>query len=184
MSVLDVVHYGDPILKKKSKSVTDFKNIESIINDMFDSMYEAEGIGLAANQIGIDLHIFIVDISHTEETDQTHIFINSKIINNDYEEEYFQEGCLSLPGIALDVLRPKSITLKYQTPDQKWHEKKYNGLLARAIQHEIDHLNGVFIIDRIDQKERKKYKNDLRLIATTQAKNRAKKHKKEKGFFL
>jgi peptide deformylase len=184
MSILNIVHYGDPILRKKCKPVTNFNKIVSIIDDMFDSMYEAEGIGLAANQVGLDMHLFIVDISHTDETDQTHIFINSTIISKNNDEEYFQEGCLSIPGIALDVLRPKKITLKYQTPDQKWHKKKFEGLLARAIQHEIDHLNGVFIIDRVDQKERKKYKKDLKSIALIQAKNRSGNKSKEKDFFL
>lgn len=184
MSILDIVHYGDPILKKKCNPVTDFKKITKTIDDMFDSMYEAEGIGLAANQVGLDMHLFVVDISHTDETDQTHIFINSTIMNKNDDEEYFQEGCLSIPGIMLDVLRPKKITLKYQTPDQKWHEKKFDGLLARAIQHEIDHLNGVFIIDRVDHKHRKKYKKDLKSIASIQEKKRAEKKSKEKGFFL
>ena len=90
MSILDIVHYGDPILRKKCKPVTNFNKIVSIIDDMFDSMYEAEGIGLAANQVGLDMHLFIVDISHTDETDQTHIFINSTIISKNNDEEYFQ----------------------------------------------------------------------------------------------
>ena len=184
MSVLSIVHYGDPILKRKCKPVDNFDKIISVIDDMFDSMYEAEGIGLAANQVGLDMHLFVVDISHTDETDKTHIFINSTIINKNKDEEYFQEGCLSIPGIALDVLRPKKITLKYQTPDQKWHEKIFDGLLARAIQHEIDHLNGVFIIDRVDHKERKKYKKDLKSIASIQAKNRIEKKSNNKDFFL
>ena len=106
MSVLDIVHYGDPILKK-CRPVIDFKKIKPIINDMFDSMYEAEGIGLAANQVGIDMHLFIVDISHTEETDQAYIFINSTVTNKNNDKEIFQEGCLSLPELLWMFLDQK-----------------------------------------------------------------------------
>ena len=107
MAVLDVVHYGDPILKKICKPITDFSKLASIIDDMFDSMYEAEGIGLAANQVGIDMNLFIIDITHTEESEDTHVFINSTILETFGSQNLFKEGCLSLPGMALDVLRPE-----------------------------------------------------------------------------
>ena len=183
MSVLEIVHYGDPILKKACKAITDFSKLDSILEDMFDSMYEAEGIGLAANQVGLDLHLFIVDISHTDESDDVHIFINSSIISQNPDKEIFQEGCLSLPGISLDILRPKKIKLKYQTPDKKWHENFFDGLLARAIQHEIDHLNGVFIIDRVSDVERIKYITELKSLEK-ESKQRMSIRSKEKGFFL
>ena len=105
MAVLEVVNYGNPILRKVCEPVKDFTKLDAVVDDMFDSMYEAEGIGLAANQVGIDLNLFIIDITHTEESESTHIFINSSIIETSGDEELFQEGCLSLPGIALDVLR-------------------------------------------------------------------------------
>ena len=82
MAVLDIVKYGDPILRKKCKLVKDFSNIGTIVDDMFDSMYEAEGIGLAANQVGINLNIFIIDISHTEESDDSYVFVNSSIVES------------------------------------------------------------------------------------------------------
>ena len=114
MAVLEIVHYGDPILRKKCKSVKDLEDINSIISDMFDSMYEAEGIGLAANQVGLDMNLFIIDVTHTEEADETHIFINGSIVSKQGEDQVFQEGCLSMPGIALDVTRPEKVILKYQ----------------------------------------------------------------------
>ena len=77
MAVLDIIKYGDPILRKKCKFVDDFSNIGTVVNNMFDSMYEAEGIGLAANQVGINLNIFVIDITHTEESDESYVFINS-----------------------------------------------------------------------------------------------------------
>ncbi len=80
MAVKNIVHYGDPILRKKCNPFKDFSNIDPLLDDMFDSMYEAEGIGLAANQIGLDMNLFIIDVTHTEETETHHVFINSKII--------------------------------------------------------------------------------------------------------
>ena len=162
MAVLKVVNYGNPILRKVCEPVKDFTKLNGIVEDMFDSMYEAEGIGLAANQVGIDLNLFIIDITHTEESESTHTFINSSIIETGGDEELFQEGCLSLPGIALDVLRPEKVKLRYQTLDEQWHEDEFEGLLARAIQHEMDHLNGVFIVDRVSELERIQYQKDLK----------------------
>ena len=183
MAVLDVVHYGDPILRKKCKSVNEYSNLNKIIDDMFDSMYEAEGIGLAANQVGIDLNLFIIDITHTDETDEPHIFINSSIVSTGSDENMFQEGCLSLPGIALDVKRPETVKLKYQTIKQEWIEEEFSGLLGRAIQHEMDHLNGVFIIDRVGEVEKIQYKTALKeLRSNTQ--NRITSEKQTKGFVL
>ena len=183
MSVLDIVHYGDPILKNPCKPFDSFPNIDTILKNMFDSMYEADGIGLAANQVGLDMQLFIVDITHTDEAEDVHVFINSSIVRSYDDEELFQEGCLSLPGIALDILRPKNVILKYQTPDQKWHEDKFEGLLARAIQHETDHLNGVFIIDRVSKQEKDKYKNDLKSLASKSKKKMA-ESLINKGLFL
>ena len=183
MAVLKVVNYGNPILRKVCEPVKDFAKLDAIIADMFDSMYEAEGIGLAANQVGIDLNLFIIDITHTEESENTHIFINSSIIEFSGDEELFQEGCLSLPGIALDVLRPEKVKLRYQTLDEKWHEDEFEGLLARAIQHEMDHLNGVFIVDRVSEIERIQYQKDLKELER-KSKNLISSDLNQKGFVL
>jgi len=162
MAVLDIVKYGDPILRKKCKLVEDFSNIGTIVDDMFDSMYEAEGIGLAANQVGINLNIFIIDISHTEESDDSYVFVNSSIIESSSNKSSSSEGCLSLPNISLDINRPERIKLKYQTIDGKWCEDDFSGLLGRAIQHENDHVNGVMIIDRVSEIEKIKHKTVLK----------------------
>ena len=183
MAVLKVVNYGNPILRKVCEPVTDFTRLNGIVKDMFDSMYEAEGIGLAANQVGIDLNLFIIDITHTEESENTHIFINSSIIETGGDEELFQEGCLSLPGIALDVLRPKKVKLKYQTLDERWHEDEFEGLLSRAIQHEMDHLNGVFIVDRVSEIERIQYQKDLKELEI-KSKSLTSSDSNQKGFVL
>ena len=154
MAVKKIVQYGDPILRKKCDSFKDFSNIDDLLNDMFDSMYEAEGIGLAANQIGLNMNLFIIDITHTEEAESPHVFINSEMISKYGDEGVYQEGCLSLPGISLDVLRPEKVTLKYQTSDEEWHEGEFDGLLSRAIQHETDHLEGKLFIDYLSPLKR------------------------------
>ena len=183
MAVLDIVHYGDPILREPCSPVIEFSQMDVLLEDMFDSMYEAEGIGLAANQIGLDMNLFIIDVTHTEETETPHVFINSKIISKYGDEGVYQEGCLSLPGISLDVLRPEKVTLKYQTPDKEWHEDEFDGLLSRAIQHETDHLNGIYIIDRVSEIEKIQYQTELKELEKI-SKNRHKAQSGKKGFVL
>ena len=182
MAVLEIVHYGNPILRKKCEPVKDTLTIESIIDDMFDSMYEAEGIGLAANQVGLDMNLFIIDVTHTEEAEDTHIFINGTIVATDGDDKVFQEGCLSMPGIALDVIRPEKVTLKYQGIDGEWHENEFDGLLGRAIQHEMDHLNGTFIIDRVGEVEKIKNQTELKEMKKNSSKRMS--SKSEKRFVL
>jgi len=163
MSVLEVVHYGDPILRKKCNSVKDFSKLESLLNDMFDTMYEENGIGLAANQVGFDMNLFIIDISGIEEDEKTRVFINGEIINSE-GESWFEEGCLSIPDIRLNVKRPDIIKFKYQDEKGQEHEEDFDGLLARAIQHEVDHLNGVFIVDRVSKSEKMSVAKELKDI--------------------
>jgi len=165
MAVREVVHYGDPILRKVCKPVKDFKKLSSLIDDMFDTMYEESGIGLAANQIGVDLNLFIIDISGIEgETESVHIFINGEIMESS-GESWFEEGCLSIPDVRLEVKRPEFIQFKYQDENGTEHIEEMRGLLARAIQHEIDHLKGVFIVDRVTKTVKMTLENDLKMIA-------------------
>ena len=163
MSVLEVVNYGNPILRKRCKQVTDFSRLSDFIDDMFDTMYEEEGIGLAANQVGVDLNLFIMDISHTDDNEYPRIFINGEITSSK-GESIFSEGCLSIPEVALEVTRPEVISFKYQDINEKWHEEEFDGLLARAIQHEIDHLNGVLIIDLVSEMQRLKVNKEVKRI--------------------
>ena len=164
MAVLEIVKYGDPILHRKCKPVEDFSNVGTIVNDMFDSMYEAEGIGLAANQVGINLNLFVIDITHTEESDESYVFINSSIIESSSDKSTSSEGCLSLPNISLNINRPERIKLRYQNIDGDWREDYFSGLLGRAIQHENDHVNGVMIIDRVSEIEKIKHKTELKKL--------------------
>jgi peptide deformylase len=165
MAVREVVHYGDPILRKVCKPVKDFKKLSSLIDDMFDTMYEESGVGLAANQIGVDLNLFIIDISGIEEEiESVHIFINGEIMESS-GESWFEEGCLSIPNVRLEVKRPEFIQFKYQDENGTEHIEEMGGLLARAIQHEIDHLKGVFIVDRVTKTVKMTVENDLKMIA-------------------
>lgn len=165
MALREVVHYGDPILRKVCKPVKDFKKLSSLIDDMFDTMYEESGVGLAANQIGVDLNLFIIDISGIEEeTESVHIFINGEIMESS-GESWFEEGCLSIPNVRLEVKRPEFIQFKYQDENGTEHIEEMRGLLARAIQHEIDHLKGVFIVDRVTKTVKMTVENDLKMIA-------------------
>ncbi len=150
MAVRKVVTYGHPVLRKVSSDITDFSNIDSLIQDLFDTMYEFDGIGLASNQIGIDKRVFVVDISHMEESDEESdkplVFINGRV-DNTVGSDVDSEGCLSLPEIRINVERYESIRYKYLDRDLNKHSKNFSGLLARIIQHENDHLDGKLITD-------------------------------------
>ena len=159
-----------------------FIKVSNLVEDMFDTMYEEDGIGLAANQIGEDLNLFVIDISHTDETEQPRIFINSNILEKK-GECISVEGCLSIPGIQVELKRSEFITLQYYSLEGSQKKKEFNGLLARAIQHEMDHLNGIFIVDRLSDLVKMQYKKDLKAIEQNSVKE-SKARKKNQGIVL
>lgn len=163
MPAKEIIKYGDPRLRKVCITINNFFILPEIIANMFDSMYEAEGIGLAANQIGIDLNLFVIDITHTEEVTESAEFVNSQIIDS-HGESTFSEGCLSVPGVEFEIKRPEFITLQYQKVDGSKHEQEFDGLYARAIQHEMDHLNGKLIVDHVSSVAKLRYKSQLKEI--------------------
>lgn len=163
MSTIEIVKYGDPRLRKVCKTVKEFSALPEIIANMYDSMYEAEGIGLAANQIGVGINLFIIDITHTDEVTESAEFVNCKIIDS-HGEFTFSEGCLSIPGVEFEIKRPEFITMQYQKIDSSNHEQKFSGLYSRAIQHEMDHLNGKLIIDHVSSITKLRYKSQLKEI--------------------
>ena len=177
MALLDVVHYGNPILRKECNPVTDYKILPEIIENMFDTMYEEEGIGLAANQVGIDLNLMIIDVSHTDEAEDACIFVNGEIIDSSGSSE-MEEGCLSIPEVRLPIKRPEKIRFKYQLADGSEHIDEFSGLLGRAIQHEMDHLKGVFIIDRVNPLLVLNYKKKLKEIKGNSINLKKSKNKK------
>lgn len=164
MSLLPVNVYGDQILREKVKPVENF-DMELIqnISDMFETMRNADGIGLAANQVGLNKAIFVIDISVVEEFRdfQPMVFINPKIVEKSEETIIMEEGCLSLPGLHGEVERPLKIKIEYMDPDENQIVLEAEGYLARVIQHEYDHLMGVVFADRLVPGQKKRVQKDL-----------------------
>lgn len=156
--ILPIIAYGDPVLRKVSKDIDqDYPNLKQLIDDMFETMYHARGVGLAAPQIGLDIRLFIVDASPFDDDDEDKpsyknfkkIFINAYITDESGKEWPFSEGCLSIPEIREDVNRLSKINIKYLDENFAEHEESYDGILARIIQHEYDHIEGKLFIDKI-----------------------------------
>lgn len=167
MPILPITVCGDKILRKKVAKVTkvDIKIIK-LISDMFETMRNAHGIGLAANQVGANRQIFVVDISMVEGYEDTKpiTFINPKITFRSEETSTYEEGCLSIPDQRADVIRPKKITIKFQDTDLITHTIEADDLLARVMQHEYDHLQGILFTDLVDEETKKRLKKPLNKI--------------------
>ena len=167
MPILPITVCGDKILRKKVAKVKEVDNqVIKLITDMFETMHNAKGIGLAANQVGVNKQIFVVDISVMEGYENTKpiAFINPKIIERSEETSVYEEGCLSIPDQHEEVTRPKKIIIEYQDTDLKTHTLEADELLARVIQHEYDHLQGVLFTDLVDDETKKKLKKALNKI--------------------
>ncbi|MBK0381346.1 peptide deformylase [Pedobacter sp. SD-b] len=168
---LPIVAYGDPVLKKKALDIDeDYAELEALIGNMFETMYAANGVGLAAPQVGLPIRLFIVDASPFAE-DQPDlkefkkVFINANIIDEDGKKWEFNEGCLSIPDIRENVTRHENVLINYY--DEHWvnHEEKFNGLAARVIQHEYDHIEGKLFTDRINPLRKTMLKGKLDAIS-------------------
>ena len=171
--VLPIVVYGDPVLRKKCVDIEkSHENLPALIQNMYETMYEANGVGLAAPQVGKAIRLFVIDASPFAEVDEDEepeftaeemkqmdgfkkTFINAVITNEDGEEWKFNEGCLSIPKIREDVLRKPDLTIEYYDEHFKKHKETYNGVIARVIQHEYDHIEGILFTDKISPFKRK-----------------------------
>ena len=158
MAVREIVTHPDPVLRKKARKITDFgSELQSLIDDMVETMRVAPGVGLAAPQIGISLQLIVVEYGEKDEEDETekppklYTIVNPEIIRVSSDQEVGTEGCLSIPGFVGDVERPLAITLKGLNRRGKPLRLKADGWLARIFQHEVDHLNGVLFIDRAEK---------------------------------
>lgn len=153
--ILPITAFGHPILKQKAEDITkDFPDLQEFIKNMFETMQKASGIGLAAPQVNKNARIFVVDTSLSIEGEDKskalkQVFINPEILDFGDENEWYNEGCLSVPDIHEDVLRPSKVLIRYFDLDWKEHEEWFEGLEARVIQHEYDHLEGKTFIDRL-----------------------------------
>jgi len=167
MSIVPITMCGDKILRKKTAKVTDIDDSTiDTIADMFETMRNAGGIGLAANQIGLNKQIFVVDVSPVEgyENYKPIAMINPKIIYKSDETNFIEEGCLSIPELRAEVIRPNGIFISFFDVNMKEHAIEANELFARVIQHEYDHLQGVLFIDYFDDEMKKRYKKHLEKI--------------------
>ena len=160
--ILPIIAYGDPVLRKLGKSIDKkYPALESLLENMFETMYGAKGIGLAAPQIGLPIRIFIVDATPFKDAEELElkernflstfkqVFINAQIIDKTGDEWVFNEGCLSIPDVREDVFRNETIKIEYLDEKFKKHTKEFSGIAARIIQHEYDHIQGILFIDKL-----------------------------------
>jgi peptide deformylase len=149
-----IVKFPDPILQRPAELVTQFDpDLKTLVDDMFESMYDAHGIGLAAPQIGVPKRVTVLDLSFQKDPAEKIVLINPEVIARE-GRQVGEEGCLSLPDIREKVSRAAKVKIRAQDLDGNWHEREAEELLARAFQHEIDHLNGVLFIFRISALKR------------------------------
>ena len=176
--VLPIVAYGDPVLRKVGKEIEkDFPKFEELIANMWETMYNASGVGLAAPQIGLPLRIFIVDATPFAEDDELtaaeqntlkdfkKVFINAKVVEETGKDWVFNEGCLSIPDIREDVSRKDTITLTFVGEDFQEVTETYDGILARIIQHEYDHIEGILFTDKLSSLKKRLLKGRLSNIS-------------------
>ena len=177
---LNISFYGEPILTKKGKRITEFSDdLKKLYQDMLDTMYKEEGIGLAAQQVGLALQFCVIDVPNHPEYPITCILdgnpispqllmpmvlINPTVDFLPSDEYYYEEGCLSFPDIKADVARPELIIVKYQDIDGNAHNLECDGLLGRCVQHEVDHLNGILFIDRMEKDAYSEIKKDIQTL--------------------
>ena len=174
--IYPIVVYGDPVLKKRAKEIVkDDLDLDALVQDMYETMYNAQGIGLAAPQIGKSIRIFIVDGEPTEDPDLADfkkVFINPEILDEWGDEWAYEEGCLSIPDIREDIFRPETLTIRYF--DENWveHEEEFDGMKARIIQHEYDHLEGVLFTDYLSGFKKRLLKGKLLNISKGRIKSK------------
>jgi peptide deformylase len=166
-----IVAYGDPVLRKIGAEITkDYAGLQTLIDDMFETMEKSKGVGLAAPQINKAIRLFVVDSARMYDEGEKNegireVFINAKMIDETGKEWVYEEGCLSIPTIRADVYRQETITIEYLDRNFKKHKKTFNGLTARVIQHEYDHIEGKLFIDYLKPLKKSLLKGKLDKIS-------------------
>jgi len=169
--LLPIVAYGDPVLKKVAQEIdSDYNGLPQLIADMFETMYAAKGVGLAAPQVGKSIRMFIIDATPFEDDypelkGWKKVFINPRILEEEGEKWEYNEGCLSIPGIREEVVRKPSLVLEYEDENFELHEETFDGVIARVIQHEYDHLEGILFTDRLSPLKKRLLKGKLNDIS-------------------
>lgn len=153
--IYPIIAYGDPVLRKKASKIDkDHPKLQEIIDNMFKTMYHSQGVGLAAPQVGLSIRLFVIDATPFGEDDPTaegfkKVFINAELLNQEGDKWKFNEGCLSIPGVREDVERHPSLVIRYQDQNFETHTEEYQGVKARIIQHEYDHIEGILFTDHL-----------------------------------
>lgn len=167
--ILPIYAYGSPVLRKRASEIgPDYPNLKELIANMYETMYDSHGIGLAAPQIGLSIRLFVVDGSPIEDITPPNFrqtFINPTILNEWGEPWKYEEGCLSIPTIRENVMRKPELTIRYLDENFELHEKTFDGMAARIIQHEYDHIEGKLFIDLITPLKRNLLKGKLQNIS-------------------
>jgi len=176
--ILPVVAYGDPVLRKMCVEIdADYPDLEKLISNMKETMYNASGVGLAAPQIGKAIRLFVIDASPFAEDEDlsekdrkalesfNKVFINAKILKEEGDEWAFNEGCLSIPDVREDVFRQPEITIEYLDENFKMHTETLDGLAARVFQHEYDHIDGILFTDKLSTLKKRLIKKKLEKIS-------------------
>ncbi len=176
--ILPIFAYGDPVLRKKGKEINkEYPKLDELIENMFETMYGARGIGLAAPQIGLPIRLFIVDATPFEDDEDLtederkfvstfkKVFINAQIIEEEGDEWAFNEGCLSIPDINEDVFRQPKVTMEFYDENFKKHTETFEGIVARIIQHEYDHIEGILFTDKLSPIKKRLIKGKLTNIS-------------------
>ncbi len=175
MALLKITTYGNPILRKKVLPVKKIDaSIKKLAADMLETMHHADGIGLAAPQIGKSISLFVADVSPIEEGSKPLVFLNIEILDGDGLVPY-NEGCLSIPGVMGEVIRPEKIKIRFMDLEGKSHEGTAEGILARVIQHETDHLNGKLFIDYLSDEAMEPFRPILHELELKNKKKLARK---------
>ncbi|AHW60108.1 peptide deformylase [Draconibacterium orientale] len=166
-----VTVYGDPLLRKKAQTIEkDHPKLDEIIENMWETMYYSDGVGLAAPQVGLSIRLFVIDASSGADEEPElegfkKVFINPQIIETKGDEWTMNEGCLSLPEIREDVDRPDEVTIKYLDENFEEHTETYKGFAGRVIQHEYDHLEGILFVDYLSPLRKRLLKSKLIAIS-------------------
>jgi peptide deformylase len=167
--ILPIYAYGSPVLRKVGQDITpDYPGLKELIDNMYETMYESDGIGLAAPQIGLPIRLFVIDGSPIEDIEPKgfkQTFINARIVEEWGEPWKYEEGCLSIPNIRESVSRMPELTIRFMDENFKEHEKTYKGMAARIIQHEYDHIEGKLFVDHINPLKRNLLKGKLNNIS-------------------
>ncbi len=170
MALLPIVTYNDSVLREKTEKIDEnSESLQTLIDDMFETMYNSSGVGLAAPQIGESIQLFVVDADAIpDEIDEPNegplVFINPVIIETSGEEVRMEEGCLSIPDVRDDVLRPLNVRIEFFDRDLKKQEREFTGWMSRVIQHEFDHLQGVLFLDYLSAFRRRLHRSALKKI--------------------